>query len=40
VRVLVHPADLRDADMAPWLLAAAYEACDRLRCIWADLVYR
>ena len=24
-RVLVHPADLRDAEMAPWLLAAAYE---------------
>jgi putative transposase len=40
VRVLVHPADLRDADTAPWLLAAAYEACDRLRWIWADMAYR
>jgi putative transposase len=28
LRVLVHPADLRDAAMAPWLLAAAHAACD------------
>jgi putative transposase len=39
-RVLVPPADLRDADMAPWLLAAAYEAFDRLQPIWADMAYR
>jgi transposase len=26
--------------MAPWLLAAAYEAFDRLQCIWADMAYR
>jgi putative transposase len=40
LRVLVHPADLRDADMAPWLLAAAYESCERLQHIWADMAYR
>jgi putative transposase len=40
LRVLVHPADLRDADMAPWLLAAAYEICERLQHIWADMAYR
>ena len=26
--------------MAPWLLAAASEACDRLPCLWADMAYR
>jgi transposase len=26
--------------MAPWLLAAAYEACDRRRYIWADMASR
>jgi putative transposase len=26
--------------MAPWLLATAYEACDRLERIWADMAYR
>jgi transposase len=26
--------------MAPWLLAAAYEAFDRLQRIWADMAYR
>jgi transposase len=26
--------------MAPWLLAAAYEAFDRLQHIWADMAYR
>jgi len=26
--------------MAPWLLAAAYEACTRLQHIWADMAYR
>jgi transposase len=26
--------------MAPWLLAAAYEACDRLQHLWADMAYR
>jgi putative transposase len=40
VRVLVHAADLRDAEMAPWLLAAAYEICERLQHIWADMAYR
>src|ERR687893_1332425 len=40
LRVLVHPADLRDADMAPWLLVAAYAAFDRLQHIWADMAYR
>jgi putative transposase len=40
LRVLVHPADLRDAAMAPWLLAAAYESCDRLQHIWGDMAYR
>jgi putative transposase len=40
VRVLVLPADLGDADMEPWLLAAAYEACNRLQQIWADMAYR
>jgi hypothetical protein len=30
-RVLVHPADLRDADMASWRLAAAYESCTGLQ---------
>jgi putative transposase len=40
LRVLVHPADLRDADRAPWLLAAACEACERLQYIWADMAYR
>nr|MDQ3831846.1 transposase [Candidatus Tectomicrobia bacterium] len=39
-RVRVHAADLRDADMAPWLLAAAYEAFERLQHIWADMAYR
>jgi putative transposase len=39
VRVLVHPADLRDTDIAPWPLATTYEACDRLQCIWADMAY-
>src|SRR5688500_5748672 len=38
--VLVYPADLTGAEVAPWLLAAAYEACDRLQCIWADMAYR
>jgi transposase len=40
LRVLVHPADLRDADMAPWLFAAAYAAFDRLQHIWADMADR
>ncbi len=40
LRVLVHPADLRDAEMAPWLLAAAYEAFDRLQHLWADMASR
>jgi putative transposase len=40
VRVLVHPADLREADTAPWLLATAYAACDRLRHIWAAMADR
>jgi putative transposase len=26
--------------MAPWLLAAAYEACERLRHVWADMASR
>ena len=26
--------------MAPWLLAAAYETCERLRHVWADMAYR
>jgi putative transposase len=26
--------------MAPWLFAAAYEACERLRHVWADMAYR
>jgi transposase len=26
--------------MAPWLLAAAYDAFDRLQYIWADMAYR
>jgi putative transposase len=26
--------------MAPWLLAAAYESCERLQHIWADMAYR
>ena len=26
--------------MAPWLLAAAYEAVERLQPIWADMAYR
>src|SRR5687767_3241385 len=30
LRVLVHPADLRDAEMAPWLLATTYAAFERL----------
>jgi putative transposase len=40
LRILVHPADLREADMAPWLLAAASEICTRLQHIWADMAYR
>jgi transposase len=40
VRVLVHPADLREADMAPWLFAAAYAACERLQHVRADMAYR
>ena len=40
MRVLVHPASLRDADLAPWLFAAAYETCERLRHVWADMAYR
>jgi putative transposase len=40
LRVLVHPADLRDADLAPWLLAAAYAAFYRVAHIWADMAYR
>jgi putative transposase len=39
-RILVHPADLRDAAMAPWLLAAAYDGGERLQHIWADMAYR
>jgi putative transposase len=26
--------------MAPWLLAAAYDSCERLQHIWADMAYR
>ena len=26
--------------MAPWLLAAVYELCTRLRHVWADMAYR
>jgi transposase len=40
VRVLVHAADLREAEMAPWLLAAAYEICQRLQHIGADMASR
>ncbi len=40
MRVLVHAADLRDADMAPWLFAAVYAVVDRLPHIWADMAYR
>jgi putative transposase len=40
LRVLVHPADLRDAATAPWLFAAAYETCERLQHVWADMAYR
>jgi putative transposase len=39
-RVLVHAADLREADRAPWLWALADEACARWRPIWADMAYR
>jgi transposase len=39
LRVLVHPADLREADLALWLLAA-YEAGERWRHLWADMAYR
>src|ERR687883_81943 len=34
-RVLVHRADRRDADMAPWLFATAYETCERWPHVWA-----
>jgi hypothetical protein len=37
LRVLVHPADLRDADMAPWWFAAAYAAFERLPHLWAAM---
>jgi putative transposase len=40
LRVLAHPAALRGAAMAPWLLATAYEVCPRLQHIWADVAYR
>jgi transposase len=40
LRVLVHAADLRGADMAPWLFAAASAVFDRLQHIWADMAYR
>ena len=26
--------------MAPWLFAAAYETCERLQHVWADMAYR
>src|SRR5262245_52283955 len=37
LRVLVHPAHLRDAEMAPCHLVAAYETGERLQHIWADM---
>jgi transposase len=37
LRVLVHPAHLRDADMAPGLLAAVYGICTRRQHLWADM---
>ena len=40
VRVLGHAAELREADLAPWLLAAADEALDRRQCLWADMASR
>jgi hypothetical protein len=40
LRVLVHPADLREADMAPRLFAAAYKAFDRWQPIRADMASR
>src|SRR5262245_18726833 len=40
LRVLVHPAHLRDAEMAPCHLVAAYETGERLQHIWADMAYR
>jgi putative transposase len=39
-RVLVQAADLREADLAPGLLAAAYEACARVQHGWAAMAYR
>jgi putative transposase len=39
-RVLVHPADLRDADMAPWVFAAADAAFGRWPHSWADMASR
>jgi transposase len=39
-RVLVHPANLRDADLAPWLLAAVYGICPRLPHSGADMASR
>jgi transposase len=39
-RGLVHPAALREADLAPWRLAAAYDRGERLPHLWADMAYR
>jgi putative transposase len=39
-RVRVHPANLRAADRAPWLLAAVYGIWTRLQHSWADVAYR
>lgn len=39
-RGLVHPAELREADRAPWLLATADAVVARVRHIWADRAYR
>jgi putative transposase len=39
-RVLVHAADLREADLAPWPLAAACEACERVQPLRAAMASR
>lgn len=40
VRAVVHTADILDRQGAFFILGAAYQICDRLKLIWADMGYR
>jgi hypothetical protein len=40
VRAVVDTADIVDRQGAFFILGAAYQICDRLKLIWADMGYR